>query len=126
MDLNDVEQTDFNALGGVDRVTVGDLSGTDMTEVNTNLAGSPAASTTPRPTPCSSHGTNGDDVAIVAGDAGRRAALGLAAQVNVTGAAAGSDRLSITMLGGRRRGRRLRAAGQRRPAHPSTAAIRTT
>src|SRR5262245_15127401 len=38
MDLNDVEGIDFNALGGADKITVGDLSGTDVVEVNLNLA----------------------------------------------------------------------------------------
>ena len=38
MDLNDVEGIDFNALGGADVVVVNDLSGTDVVEVNTNLA----------------------------------------------------------------------------------------
>ena len=99
MDLNDVEQTDFNALGGVDRVTVGDLSGTDMTEVNTNLAGAGGVDDAAADTVFAT-GTNGDDVAIVAGGGGQASAFGLAAQVNVTGAAAGSDRLSISMLGG--------------------------
>ena len=38
MDLNDVEAIDFNALGGADTIVVNDLSGTDVTEVNTDLA----------------------------------------------------------------------------------------
>jgi hypothetical protein len=38
MDLNDTETIDFNALGGADTITVNDLSGTDVTEVNINLA----------------------------------------------------------------------------------------
>ena len=38
MDLNDTEAITFNALGGADKVTVNDLSGTDVTEVNLNLA----------------------------------------------------------------------------------------
>ena len=33
MDLNDVERIDFRALGGADNIVVGDLSGTDVTEV---------------------------------------------------------------------------------------------
>ena len=37
MDLNDVEGIDFNALGGADRITVDDLSGTDVVEINLNL-----------------------------------------------------------------------------------------
>ena len=43
MDLNDVEGIDFNALGGADTVAVDDLSGTDVTEINPNLAGASAA-----------------------------------------------------------------------------------
>src|SRR5262249_4386941 len=38
MDLDDVERIDVNALGGADTVVVNDLSGTDVTEVNLNLA----------------------------------------------------------------------------------------
>jgi serralysin len=39
MDLNDVEKITFNALGGTDTVSINDLSGTDVTEVAINLAG---------------------------------------------------------------------------------------
>ena len=39
MDLNDVEAIDLNALGGTDTTTVNDVSGTDLVEVNINLAG---------------------------------------------------------------------------------------
>src|SRR5262249_44446687 len=39
MDLNSVEHIQFNALGGADKVTVHDLSGTGVTEVDVNLAG---------------------------------------------------------------------------------------
>ena len=45
MDLNDVERIDFNALGGADKIVVNDLTGTDVTEVNIDLAGSAAAAT---------------------------------------------------------------------------------
>src|SRR5262249_28307922 len=34
MDLNDMERIAFNALGGADKITVNDLSGTDVTQVN--------------------------------------------------------------------------------------------
>jgi Ca2+-binding RTX toxin-like protein len=40
MDTHGVEQVDFNALGGVDTVTVNDLTGTDVRKVNVDLAGS--------------------------------------------------------------------------------------
>ena len=38
MDLDGVERVNVNALGGADTLTVDDLSGTDVTEVNTDLA----------------------------------------------------------------------------------------
>ena len=38
MDLDGVERVDFNALGGADTVTVNDLTGTDVTQVNLDLA----------------------------------------------------------------------------------------
>jgi len=98
MDLNDVESIDLNALGGADTVTLNDLSGTDVTEVNTNLAtggGGDAAADN-----LIVHGTNGDDVAIVFGDASGVSAFGLAAQVNITGAEAANDRLTLNMLAG--------------------------
>ena len=49
MDLDDVEDIDFRALGGADNIVVGDLSGTDVTEVNLDLRG-PSAAATARPT----------------------------------------------------------------------------
>src|SRR5262249_2656672 len=38
MDLNGVERIDFNALGGVDTMTVNDLTGTDVSQVNLDLS----------------------------------------------------------------------------------------
>ena len=46
------------------------------------------------------NGTNGDDAVTVAGDASGVAVLGLAAQVNITGAEAANDRLTVNALGG--------------------------
>ena len=39
MDTNDVEIVTFNALGGVDNITVGDLTGTDVTRFKIDLGG---------------------------------------------------------------------------------------
>ena len=39
MDLNDVEQIEFRALGGADNIVIGDLTGTDVTQVNIDLRG---------------------------------------------------------------------------------------
>ncbi len=101
MDLNDVESIDFTARGGADRITVHDLSGTDVTEINLNLESTPGsgagdgAADTVIVT-----GTNGDDVALVVGDATGTSVLGLAAQVNITGAEATLDRLTVLALAG--------------------------
>src|SRR6476646_2247049 len=45
MDAGGVERVNFVALGGADTITVNDLSGTDVTEVNLNLAGTPGGNT---------------------------------------------------------------------------------
>ena len=51
MDLNDIERIQFDALGGADNVMVNDLTGTDVQQVNVDLAAQPvAASATARPT----------------------------------------------------------------------------
>ncbi len=101
MDLNDVESIDFTARGGADRITVHDLSGTDVVEVNLNLEATPgsgvgdgAADTV------TVFGTNGDDIALVVGDASGTSVLALAAQVNIIGADATIDRLALDMLAG--------------------------
>ena len=52
MDLDNVEQIQFNALGGADKITVNDLASTDVKQVAIDLAATPAASAaTARPTP---------------------------------------------------------------------------
>src|SRR6185295_13026214 len=38
MDLDGIERINVNALGGADLITVHDMSGTDVTEVNVDLA----------------------------------------------------------------------------------------
>ena len=99
MDLNDVEGIDFNALGGADTIVVNDLSGTDVTEVNIDLAAVGGAGDG-QPDNVIVHGTNGDDVVLVVGDATGVSVLGLAAQVNITGAEAANDRLTVNALAG--------------------------
>ena len=99
MDLDDVEGIDYNALGGADNIVVNDLSGTDVVEVNTNLAGAGGAGDAAADNVIA-HGTNGDDVAIVAGDASGTTVFGLAARVNLTGVEAASDRVTVRTLAG--------------------------
>jgi Ca2+-binding RTX toxin-like protein len=101
MDTNGLEVVTFNALGGADNITVGDLTGTDVTDVNLNIAstiggtaGDGAADTV------IVDGTNGDDAIVAVGDANGVSVFGLAATVNITGAEAANDRLVVNALAG--------------------------
>lgn len=98
MDLNDIETLDLNALGGADTIVVNDLSGTDLVELNLNLAASGGADDG-QPDTVIVRGTNNDDVALVFGDASGISVLGLSAQVNLFGAHQG-DRLIVETLAG--------------------------
>ena len=99
MDLNDMELIDFNALGGADTIVVNDMSGTDLTEVNINLAGSDGLGDGQADT-IVINATNGDDVVLAFGDASGVSVLGLATQINITGFEANLDRIVINGLGG--------------------------
>ena len=50
MDLNGVENIDFNALGGADTITVGDLTGTDVKQLDMDLRRGGQRRATARPT----------------------------------------------------------------------------
>jgi Ca2+-binding RTX toxin-like protein len=98
MDLNDVEKIDLNALGGADTITANDLSGTALTLVNLNLAAEGSGDT--QADTVIVNGTNANDAIQVAGDASNIATLGLAAQINITGAEVANDHLTIKALAG--------------------------
>ena len=101
MDLDDVERVDFTARGGADTITVGDLSGTDVTEVNLDLAATPGAGTGDGAADnVIVDGTNANDVITVVGSAGSASVLGLHATVNVAGGEIANDRLSVLALAG--------------------------
>ncbi len=101
MDLNDVEAIDLNTLGGADTTTVNDLSGTDVVELNTDLAATLGGTAGDgQADNVIVDGTNGDDVVVVAGDPSGASVLGLAARVNITGAQAANDRLTVNALAG--------------------------
>jgi Ca2+-binding RTX toxin-like protein len=101
MDLNGIEALDFNALGGADTITVNDLSGTDLRQLNLDLA-SPAGSGTGdgQADNVIVNGTNGDDVIAVGGDASGVSVVGLRAQIHITGGEAANDRLTVNALAG--------------------------
>ena len=90
-----MEAIKYAGLGGADTIEVGDLSGTDVTEVNLNLGGADGQADT-----VIVYATNADDVVLVIGDNGGVSVLGLAAQVNITGFEAANDRLIIRTLAG--------------------------
>ena len=101
MDLAGVETIDLNALGGADIVTVNDLTGTDLSAVDLNLM-APRAAATARPTPSSSTAPREPTPSRscpLSTDRGSRprACLPL---VNITGAEATNDDLTVNALGG--------------------------
>jgi Ca2+-binding RTX toxin-like protein len=99
MDLSEVEGVDLNALGGADVITINDLTGTHLTEINLNLAAFNGGGDG-QPDTVFVNGTNGDDVVVVSGDASGTSVVGLAARVNIAGAEASNDRLVINALAG--------------------------
>src|SRR3954468_11708303 len=99
MDAAGLETVTFNALGGADNITVGDLSGTGVTSVNLNLAATGGAGDGAADI-VTVFGTNGDDAISVVGGGTSVSVVGLPAQVNVTGAEAANDALVVNALGG--------------------------
>jgi Ca2+-binding RTX toxin-like protein len=96
MDVNGVEQVNVAALGGADTVTVNDLSGTGVSDVNLDLASPPGSGTGDgQPDTVVVNGTAGNDGIAVFGSAGHVDVLGLAARVHVAGADAAIDRLVV-------------------------------
>ena len=97
MDLNDVEKINFNALGGADTITVNDLTGTDVTQVNLDLGingtSDGAADTV------IINATNGDDAIFVTSNNGVITVTGLSETVTISNFDI-NDRIVINGLGG--------------------------
>jgi Ca2+-binding RTX toxin-like protein len=101
MDVNGVEQVNVVARGGADTLTVNDLSGTSVTDVNIDLAATPGSGTGDgQADTVIINATAGNDAITVAGNAGIAAVLGLAGRVHVAGAEAAIDSLVVNTLGG--------------------------
>ncbi|QOZ68735.1 beta strand repeat-containing protein [Bradyrhizobium arachidis] len=94
LDLNGVEHINFNALGGADNITVGDLSGTGVNQINLDLGASDGAADT-----VNINGTSGSDVITVTEHDGIITVSGLGQDINITDAGAG-DRIVINGLDG--------------------------
>src|SRR5262245_9776777 len=100
MDLNGVERIDFNALGGADTIKVHDLSGTDVTQVAVNLAGTLGGSTGDGAADqVIADATNGDNQISVTAAGGAVNVGGLSATLTINQAEA-TDSLTIQGLGG--------------------------
>jgi Ca2+-binding RTX toxin-like protein len=101
MDLNSMETIDVNALGGADTLTVSDLTGTGVKNVNIDLASPPGSGAGDgQADTIIINATSGDDVISVSSSGGVITVSGLAATVTITGAEAANDRLVINGIGG--------------------------
>ena len=89
---------DLRAIGGADTVVVGDLSGTDVTNVNIDLSGA-AGGANGEIDAVTVNATQGVDVFDVTGDAEAVSVFGLQAQTTMVFADA-DDRLTINGFGG--------------------------
>ncbi|MBR1126281.1 calcium-binding protein [Bradyrhizobium lablabi] len=98
MDLHGVEQIDFRALGGADRITVGDLSGTDVTQVNIDLR-SQTGTRDGEVDSVTVNATQGADTFGVSGNASGVTVFGLHATTKLTGMDA-TDQLTLNGQGG--------------------------
>lgn len=94
MDVNGVETSVFNALGGPDTISVGDLTGTDVLNVHLALdGGQPSGDGQADQVTVS--GTAGTDSIAVAGDADNVSVTGLTAAVDIGTPEFANDRLDI-------------------------------
>jgi Ca2+-binding RTX toxin-like protein len=99
MDLDDVEIIDFRALSGADNIVVGDLSGTDITQIGLDLRGSSGGGDAAADT-VTINGTQGADAISAAGDVSGVSVLGLPATVNIFFPEQVNDRLTLNAQGG--------------------------
>ena len=99
LDLDDVERIECRTLGGADHLVVGDLSATDTTQVNVNLAASSGAGDG-QPDTVTVNGTNANDSITISGSGTSASVNGLRATVQITGAESDRDRLILNAQGG--------------------------
>jgi Ca2+-binding RTX toxin-like protein len=101
MDTDDVETVEVNNLGGTDNVTVNDLTGTDVTRANIDLAGVLGGGGSDGAIDnVVVNATNGDDAINIDGNGNAGADVtGLATAVSITHADP-TDKLSVNTLAG--------------------------
>ena len=99
MDLDDVEQIRFDALGGADNIVVGDLTGTDATKVELHLTASGGGGDGAVDT-VTVNSTNVADVLAAASSNSVVYVSGLPWTVSISGAEGANDRLTLNGAGG--------------------------
>jgi Ca2+-binding RTX toxin-like protein len=100
MDTHGVDRVIFNALGNADIVTVNDLTGTDVTDVDVDLAGTLGGTTGDGANDdVIVRGTDSVDTIDVSGDSSGVTVTGLVPTVNIFHSEA-SDRLDVNTLAG--------------------------
>jgi Ca2+-binding RTX toxin-like protein len=102
MDANGIEIVQFNALGGADRITVNDLTGTAVTTINLDL-GAPAQSGNGdnQADTVIVNGTTGPDNVTISGSSATGVSVtGLSAAVNIVGTDPLLDQLIVKLLEG--------------------------
>ena len=115
MDLDDVESIDVKALGGADSLVVNDLSGTDLTSVDGDLAATGGGDDLAADNVIA-NATNGSDVVSVSGSSGPRVGPRARRPDRRVGRGGRRRPRDGQRPGRRRRGRRLRAGRERGPA----------
>ena len=99
MDMNDVEHIRVNALGGPDNIVVNDMTGTDVTRVDVNLAASGGEVGDGQKDVVTVNGTNGNDVVTIVASGTSATISGLAATTVIKGLDA-NDSVVVNGLGG--------------------------
>jgi Ca2+-binding RTX toxin-like protein len=101
MDVNGIERINFAALGGADHITVNDLSGTGVQQVDIDLASPPGSGVGDgQADTVTVDGTAGSDHITVGTSSTSIVVQGLPAQVTIEGAEGANDTLVINGLGG--------------------------
>jgi Ca2+-binding RTX toxin-like protein len=101
MDVDGIEQLDLQALGGADALTVHDLAGTALLQLNVDLAGTlGGGSGDAQPDAITVNGSAAPDTIHVAANSGAVEVFGLAADVRIEQPEPASDVLTVNGLEG--------------------------
>ena len=99
MDLDRIEQVDVNALKGTDSVTINDMSGTSVRDVNVDLSDGTGAGDGQSDV-VTVNGTDHADHVQVDADGTTTDVVGLRTRTHITGSESTLDQLQVNTLGG--------------------------